>query len=425
MNKSFYQAFALVLMLVVGLCSSSKLAFADVPRFSGGHAKYQLRGVQIPEESVLLGEVGNPMFDHNGEMRLKFDWQGAWLSLQADYQLISIQGDSVPLFDSLAGRALFSNPQISDDHRYFNLTHVLTEQDEGVLLHRLDRLSIDFISDRVVGRVGRQAISWGNGLIYTPMDILNPFDPAAVDKEYKTGDDMVYGQFSLANGDDWQGAWVARRDLSGSLTQAVTSTAAKYHGFVSELEYDLLIAEHYDDLILGLGGLLNVGGAIIRGDFTLTETPTQTVPSMVANFSYSWIAGGHNVSGILEYFYNGFGQRNGQYSQEDLAMNPDLLKRYARGELFTVGRQYVAASAVVEITPLWLLMPNVFFNISDHSAFVQLISSYDFKQNWQFLAALGVPIGSSGSEFGGVDAGVDGKTLATGPSLFMQLAWYF
>lgn len=416
---------ALSLMLMSVLFSAGGLVYADAARFSGGHAKYQVRGVQIPEDSVILDEVGDSMFDHNGETRLKFDWQGKRVSLQADYQLISLRGDSVSLFDSLPAQIIFPIPQINDDQRYFDLTHVLSDQDEGVLLHRLDRLSIDYSSDRFVARLGRQAISWGNGLIYTPMDILNPFDPSAVDKEYKSGDDMAYGQFLLENGDDWQSVWVARRDLTGSLSHAVTSLAAKYHGFVSELEYDLLLAEHYDDLILGVGGVINAGGAIVRGDFTLTETSTQTVASLVTNFSYSWVTGGHNVSGMLEYFYNGFGQSDGQYSPEDLATNPDLLIRYARGELFTLGRQYLAASAVVEITPLWLITPNVFLNISDRSVFVQLISSYDFRQNWQFLAALGVPVGSTGSEFGGIESGVDGKTLATGPSLFMQLAWYF
>jgi len=37
-------------------------------------------------------------------------------------------------------------------------------------------------------------LSWGNGLVFSPMDIVNPFDPTAVDTEYKAGDDMLYGQ---------------------------------------------------------------------------------------------------------------------------------------------------------------------------------------------------------------------------------------
>ena len=80
---------------------------------------------------------------------------------------------------------------------------------------------------------------------------------------------------------------------------------------------------------------------------------------------------------------------------------------------------------MIEIAPLWLLTPNAFINASDGSMLAQLVSSYDFKQDWQLLAALAVPIGSSGTEFGGIDSGVPGKTYSTGLNLFAQLAWYF
>ena len=413
------------LLLGIFISGVAGAAFAESPQFSGGHTKYQLRWNRLAEDNVLLDSVGSSTFDHNGEARLKFDWQGEGVSLQTDYQLISLQGDSVALFNRYAGPFALRTPQISDDRRYFDLTHVISQQDDGVLLHRLDRLFVDVSNDYAVMRLGRQAISWGNGLIYTPMDIFNPFDPAAVDKEYKTGDDMIYGQLLRDNGDDIQSVWVARRDLSGELSSTVTSLAAKYHGFAAESEYDILLAEHYDDFIVGAGAALNAGGAILRGDLTLTETDTEIVASLVANLSYSWVAGGHNISGILEYFYNGFGQPDGHYSPDELAMNPDLLKRYARGELFTLGRQYLAASALIEVTPLWLLTPNLFVNLKDQSVLVQLVSSYDIKQDWQLLAALSVPVGSDGSEFGGIDSGVEGKTLGAEVDLFVQLAWYF
>ena len=159
-----------------------------------------------------------------------------------------------------------------------------------------------------VARIGRQAVSWGNGLIYTPMDFFNPFDPAAVDKEYKTGDDMLYGQYLKENSDDLQAVWVIRRNLDGNVSKDVNSISAKYHGFAGETEFDILIAEHFDDSIFGLGALSNIGGAVWRGDLTLTNTQSDTVTSAVTSLSYSWISWGHNVSGILEYFYNGFGQ---------------------------------------------------------------------------------------------------------------------
>jgi hypothetical protein len=313
----------------------------------------------------------------------------------------------------------------SDRFRLMDLTHVISEGSDSVVEHRLDRLYVDITGTSAVARIGRQAVSWGNGLIYTPMDFFNPFDPSAVDKEYKTGDDMLYGQFLRQSGDDLQAVWVFRRDINGEVTSDVDSIAAKYHGFASDREYDILLAQHFEDYVYGVGGIANVGGAIWRGDITLTDTQTDNVFSVVTSLSYSWVGWGKNISGILEYFYNGFGIADGDYSPAALANNPDLVERLIRGELFTLGRNYVAASAMMEITPLWLLTPNVFINASDGSMLAQLVSSYDFKQDWRILAALGVPVGSSGTEYGGIDSGVPGKTFSTGISLFAQLAWYF
>jgi len=413
---------------VSGLILASFLSVSVVaapPAFTGGHLKAQFLLNTLPDDSLFLDSIDTPATDLNSDLRLKFNWSANKVSLNADYQLITRQGDSIVLARNLSGAVTVPNPVSNDDFRLFDLTHVISEDENSFLVHRLDRLFVDVTSTQAVARVGRQAVSWGNGLIYTPMDFFNPFDPATVDKEYKTGDDMLYGQYLKQNGDDLQAVWVVRRDGEGEVSSDVDSVSAKYHGFAGDKEYDLLLAEHYDDIILGIGGITNVGGAIWRGDITLTETQTDTVTSVVTNLSYSWVGWGHNISGVLEYFYNGFGQSDGDYSPTALAANPDLVDRYARGELFTLGRHYIAVSALIEVTPLWLLTPNVFFNASDASSMVQLVSSYDFKQDWQFLAALSIPIGPSGTEFGGIDSGIDGKQLSTGLNLFAQLAWYF
>ena len=33
--------------------------------------------------------------------------------------------------------------------------------------------------------VGRQAVTWGNGLIFNPMDLFNPFSPVDIERDYK------------------------------------------------------------------------------------------------------------------------------------------------------------------------------------------------------------------------------------------------
>ena len=134
---------------------------------------------------------------------------------------------------------------------------------------------------------------------------------------------------------------------------------------------------------------------------------------------------GQNVSGVIEYFYNGFGQSNGDYSPRALAKNPDLVERVARGELFTLARHYVAASATVEVTPLLLVTPNLFFNLSDGSAMFQAVLQRDLRQDLILLGSLNIPIGPDGTEFGGIPSDEPGIFLSTGLAVFVQLAAYF
>ena len=257
------------------------------------------------------------------------------------------------------------------------------------------------------------------------MDIFNPFDPTAVDKEYKTGDDMLYGQLLRGNGDDVQLVVVGRRDpLTGSVESDQGSAALKYHGLAGLGEYDVVLARHYGDSLLGFGGNRSVGGAVWRGDVTVNHSDLATTVSAVTSVSYSWMLGEKNASGALEYFYNGFGQSGGRYSPDDLASNPELLARIARGELFNLGRHYLAASMTVEIDPLFRLTPNLFTNLADPSALLQIVTQNDLTQDLILQGAFALPLGPGGSEFGGIETGME-STLSTEASVFLQLAWYF
>jgi hypothetical protein len=84
---------------------------------------------------------------------------------------------------------------------------------------------------------------------------------------------------------------------------------------------------------------------------------------------------------------------------------------------------------MIEMNPLWMLTPNAFINLSDGSALVQVVSHHDIAQDWQILAALNLPIGSRGTEYGGIETGIenDGDPfyLSTDLSFTFQLAWYF
>ena len=308
----------------------------------------------------------------------------------------------------------------------FDLTHVIYDEDKAAILHRLDRLWVSYSSEKAVVRFGRQALTWGNGLFYSPMDLVNPFDPAAIDTEYKVGDDMLYGQYLSDSGADMQGAVVFRRDLlSGDVESDKGTVALKYHGFAGETEYDLLAATSYDDPVIGVGVVRSIGGALFGGDLVVTETTSDTYLQAVANLSYFWMWGSKNVSGTVEYYFNGFGQHDGQYDPISLLENPDLLLRVSRGEMFTLGRNYAAGSLMIELTPLWTVTPTMLLNIDDPSALFQLITQYSLGDNTTLLGSLNIPLGRDGTEFGGAETGIPDLYLSRGAGFFAQFAFYF
>ena len=426
-NISSQPRFLALLYATVGFFAQCALAADNATDWSfGGHTKYQYIHTRIPADSIFQAINADRLQDHNLEARLKVVAQRGQWDTGAHFQFITVHSDTLSGFRELPLPGFPAAGFINDERRWFNLTHELRNEGKQATVLRLDRVNVAYTGDKTVVRFGRQAISWGNGLLFTPMDIMNPFDPAAVDKEYKSGDDMLYGQYLLGNGSDIQAVAVVRRDpASGDIEQDQSSLAIKYHGFWGSREYDLLAAEHYAERIVGLGLSADIGGAVWRGDLVWADAESGTVLSAVAGSSYSWVAGGRNWTGLLEYYYNGFGQPGGDYSPPDLAANPALLQRLARGEVFNLGRHYVGASVTLEVSPLFNLTPNLFINLTDPSALAQLVFGYDWKQDVQLLGAVNIPVGPSGSEYGGVGTGQPGLYVSTGASLFAQLAWYF
>ena len=412
---------------VVALATAGAAALADDTDYEiGGHVKGRVNAETYPSDSLMQGITGSSASSVESELRLNFSADDGPWSFDAAWQLYAGYGDRIEMQRTLNGGPFTPASHLpNDDRRLMNLTDELRDDGRSAALHRLDRLAIGYSKENLVLKLGRQAISWGNGLMFSPMDIVNPFDPTAVDTEYKTGDDMLYGQLLRQNGDDIQLAQVFRRNpVSGDVESEVATTAVKYHGVLGDAEYDLLLARHYDATTVGVGGNRGVGGAVLRGDVIYSDGDLGRSVQLVTNLSYSWMWGGKNVSGAIEYYFAEFGLHTGHYDLAGLAANPDLLSRLARGESFTLGRNYLAGGLTIEVTPLWLVTPNVFVNLDDGSALLQGVTRVSLGDNSEFLGALNIPVGPDGSEFGGIPA-VGSTYLSTDAAVFAQFAWYF
>lgn len=275
----------------------------------------------------------------------------------------------------------------------------------------------------IVARVGRQAITWGNALVFQALDPFNPFSPVDIDKDYKTGDDMFYGQWLMESGDDVQVLAIARRNPETNSIQSNQSTyAGKWHTRFKEIDSDLVVARHYGENFFGGGLALEIFEGIWRFDISVVELERGGKPVNIAtNYDRSWIIAGTNVYAYLEYFRSGLGVSDGDYSYLD----PELLKRIDRGELFTFGRDYLTLGGRIELTPLVNFYPSSIFNLHDESGIVQLRLNYDFIENFLLITGVNLTWGPRGSEFGGIPIRDTDSFLTSPQSIYARVAYFF
>ncbi len=313
------------------LCSGTALGEVQV----GGHLKYQPTATDFHSDDLAAVFGDDPALDQGLDLRLKLEARGGGFDAAVHYELLGLSGDSVTTWQQAGAAGLPApNPLPSDARRLLDLSAVIHQGQTTLAVQRLDRLSLGFSTDYTVLRIGRQAVSWGNGLAFQVLDFINPFAPLALDKDYKTGDDMLYGQYLFRSGDDLQAMLVPRRDSdSGALRSDDSTLAVKYHATGSGL--DLLAAAHYGQPRVGAGISHSLGEAVGRLDFAASRRSTGSWElSLVANLDYSWVWLGSNVYGFAEYFHSGVGARSeGDYTAPD----PELADRVARGEALHPG----------------------------------------------------------------------------------------
>ncbi len=320
-------------------------------------------------------------------------------------------------------------PVDPDRTALWHLNHVLTDRDQTYTEHRLDRLSAGYSTSHLVLKVGRQALTWGSGLVFHPMDLFNPFPPNATYTAYKPGTDMLYGQWLFESGSDVQGVAVPRRDLNtGNVTEDQSSAGIKWHGFFGRdqtISMDLLLAQNYRTQVFGVG----VSGPLSGATWNVEVVPTRSddnsvLTSFLANAQYAWVGNEKNVNAYIEYFHNSFGVSGTGHTLSDLPVS--LTERLSRGELFTMSSNYLGTGVDIQWTPLWDLKPSVISNLDDASILLIGQAIYSLTQNTNLTLGFQWGLGGRGTEYGGLET-VQGSGIYAVPAnqAYIRLTWYF
>ncbi len=426
-------------LFLIGIFLFVEIATASVQTQWGGHIKVMGQASWPGDESYYNDKAvkTGAFYDGFSGFRLKNKlFIGSIAYLETDYQAALSGGDARKTESRLARqhpeifKDLLSTKTPGDDARFFNLTNIIKETDEYILYHRLDRLSLTLLHDWGNIRLGRQALTWGNGFLFNPIDLFNPFSPIDIDRDYKIGDDMATIEVQGTSIGDLQFLYVPRRDPeTGDIEWKESSIAGKLHTNFNETEFDFMLARHYKDDVAGVGTSGYIKDAAWRFDVTWTflhdnKGEKDNFFSAVLNLDYSWISWEKNFYGLLEFFYNGPGQDD--YSDSaGFEIDPELNQRIKRGELFTIGKYYIGAKIQMEIHPLVNIHMTTINNLEDYSGMLQPVVIWDAANDFQIMAGINYYYGSLGSEYGGLK--IPGTNMHDSPphSMFLWMARFF
>lgn len=339
-----------------------------------------------------------------GAFRLRGTLASKHLDVVVHHEVVAISG----LTTASLGVGLTA-PELVD------LTWVASDDDDTLLVRgRTDRLAATVHVPHVDVTVGRQPISFGSGLFFQPMDLVNPFLPATVDSEYKPGVDAI--RVDGYAGTSGQITVVAA--AAGELDDRGAVFAATGRGTVGVTDLQGFVGEVHGDEVVGASVISAIGPVGVHGDvtFTLPADPDAEDPFVRAVIG----ADGRphaRVSLAGEVYLQTFGEAD---ASDYLGLYLTS-KRFQRGEVWAAGQVYAAVSASYEVTPLVAVQGAGIGNLRDPSALVFASLSWSVSDESSLAAGVIAGVGEASdaplalsSEFGDVPT-----------SGYLQLRAYF
>jgi len=250
--------------------------------------------------------------------------------------------------------------------------------------HRLYRAWINYDSQHVQVKIGRQRVAWGTGRVWNPTDRFNPIDPTALEPDEKTGVDGLFSEFRYSNSGALQMVAAPGRGTRG----VSRKVAVRLRDTLGEADFSMLGGRIGDEVVFGGDVAANVWDGGLHGEI-LNARRKNGAPYTQASAGYeytlttSWLPSGLYL--LAEYFFNGVAKRM------DVAPVSD--------RLFSRVRHQLGFSAGYDLTPLWRLEGLVIADAVKGSVFVSPKLTWSVMENVElnwFALLFG---GHAGSEF--------------------------
>ncbi len=394
------RAAAVFMAFTAGLALAlAPTAAARAGAFSGNLSGDLELGLQGAAAADAAGRDGL-----SGSLRLR--WERRWGDFEAELHYLL----SAPAGSAAGSGTVPGNPLA------LSWTHVTAGGRR--LEQRIDRLSIGWSRPGFVLRIGRQALTWGTGTVFHPMDIVSPSPPAATatGNDFKPGTDMIYAQFLLRGGADLELVAVPRRIAPGGPVTAAASTfALRYRAQRGALDTELVLARSRGELIAGLGLSGALGGAVWK----LELVPVRLGDGRLRTSGLAGIGTGATLVGrpaflFAEFHRNGFGVAGGRAAPD--ALPPELAERLARGQVFTPARNSLALGATLSWSPLVELSAGTVLDLDARSGLASLELGWSLSDNAELTLGAQRSVGRCGSGIFGVPSASGAGTVCPAPA---------
>jgi hypothetical protein len=279
---------------------------------------------------------------------------------------------------------------------------------------RMDRLNLRVELGRFRVTVGRQAISFGQGQAFTPMDLVAPFNPATLDTAYKPGVDALRADLFVGMGGQITllAAYVGEWSLDGAALLAHGQTT------IGTVDVAAMVGSFFGDPVVGLSTYVPAGPVGIYGDVTLTGLrPNPFVRAVLG------VLGRPTPTTTVSVEL--YGQRFGTTDKGDYLLL-SFGERSRRGELWLTGHLYASVALIQEITPLLSVSVIVLGNLMDPSLLLLPSVAWSVASNADLSFGVQLGLGQRPDEDADDVLRSGRSEFGTAPfSAFLQAGFYF
>lgn len=310
---------------------------------------------------------------------------------------LDLQYDNELLFGSYLDTAQFRANKDISLLQYWRAEANYLDRGDAYGRHHLYRATVTATAGNVDVRVGRQRIAWGTGRFWSPLDILNPINPLALERDERVGVDAVLAEAKLGP--------LARASVvyAPAPDRGPASRAVQWHGNAAGVDVSLVGGRSLGLEVLGMDLAGQIGAAGIRGEVARLRPPSGAAFNrLVLGIDHAFR---NDLTLGVEAYYNGAGACDP--SRYDRA-------RLSAGRIASLATRCAGLIASYEVTPLLKWATYAVFNADDRSRVV------DSRLVWSVRRDLELTVGAQG--FGG---GRNSEFGATPAAWQGQAQWFF